>query len=355
MSIMELINALLSLEMLIAAFAGGAFGAAIGGLPSFVLCGFMVIAGEAIEYVDPGTTTFTAALGFGPVFGPHISFAGGAAATAYAAKRGYINTEYDYHQGKNIAYALGIRPDVLVVGGAFGILGYWITTTSGTLTLPWDPIAIAVVLSGVAHRLVFRYPLIGSHDQGLLNMSPFEDEERHVIGEPAVDGTEAATDGGTANSRLVVEPWLAHQYKWGQVAALGLVVGVLGAFIAVRTGSPYLGFGISAASLVFLNCGVANIPVTHHMTITSSTIALAVTSRGDAVLAGMGMTGALVLGGILSMIVALFAELFQRIFYAHSDTHLDPPAAAIVFGTVVIAGLVFVGILPTGVWIPGTF
>lgn len=339
MSIMELINALLSLEMLIAAFAGGAFGAAIGGLPSFVLCGFMVIAGEAIEYVDPGTTTFTAALGFGPVFGPHISFAGGAAATAYAAKRGYINTEYDYHQGKNIAYALGIRPDVLVVGGAFGILGYWITTTSGTLTLPWDPIAIAVVLSGVAHRLVFRYPLIGSHDQGLLNMSPFEDEERHVIGEPAVDGTEAATDGGTANSRLVVEPWLAHQYKWGQVAALGLVVGVLGAFIAVRTGSPYLGFGISAASLVFLNCGVANIPVTHHMTITSSTIALAVTSRGDAVLAGMGMTGALVLGGILSMIVALFAELFQRIFYAHSDTHLDPPAAAIVFGTVVIAGL----------------
>src|SRR6056297_2476035 len=85
------------LVLLIASFAGGVFGAALGALPAFIFTGFMVIAGEAINIltaqlgavagiptgeVAPNVTGLVA---FGPVFGPHIAFAGGAAATAYAA------------------------------------------------------------------------------------------------------------------------------------------------------------------------------------------------------------------------------------------------------------------------------
>ena len=91
------------LGMLLAAFAGGAFGAAIGALPAFIFTGFLVMLGEGVRILsgdysglmglDPATlesAAITSQIGFGPVFGPHISFAGGVAASAYAAKKGYM-------------------------------------------------------------------------------------------------------------------------------------------------------------------------------------------------------------------------------------------------------------------------
>ncbi|PEN15030.1 hypothetical protein CRI94_01715 [Longibacter salinarum] len=342
---MEAIFELDWIFLIIAAFAGGAFGAAVGALPAFIFTGIMVIAGEA-----GGLQGVTGDVAFGPVFGPHISFAGGAAAAAYAAKKGYMTSGFDFHESKNIGYALGPQGDVLVVGGLFGILGLVITQFSANLSLPWDPIAIAVVLSALIHRLAFGYSLIGVvSGSGILDMSPFEREEKRSSAKGTVsDQVKSATD------RLSVEPWLPHQYKWGDVAFLGAITGVLGAFIALQTGSPFLAFGISAASLLFLNLGVEKIPVTHHMTLTSSTIALAVTATEGGVLSGLGNESALIIGGAFGLICALFGELFQRVFYAHGDTHWDPPAAAIVFGTFVIALLYFVGILGTGVWVPGT-
>ncbi len=68
---------------------------------------------------------------------------------------------------------------------------------------------------------------------------------------------------------------------------------------------------------------------------------------------GTVFTGLLV-GAAFGLVCALFGEFFQRIFYAHGDTHVDPPAAAIVFGTFLIALLYFAGVFSTGIWIPGT-
>ncbi len=134
------LESLWAIEMLIAAFAGGAFGAAVGALPAFIFTGFMVIAGEAANIVgryfaaagpgkasELGAVGITGSIAFGPVFSPAISFAAGAAAAAYAAKRGYMETGFDFHEAKNIAFAQGTKPDVLVVGGVFGIFGYWFT------------------------------------------------------------------------------------------------------------------------------------------------------------------------------------------------------------------------------------
>jgi len=334
--------------LLIAAFAGGAFGASIGALPAFVFTGLMVIAGEA-----GGLDGVTAQLAFGALFGPHIAFAGGAAAHAYAAKQGYMETGFDYHEAKNITAALGLKVDVLVVGGLFGILGAVIRQVSFNFGLPWDPIAMGVVLSALFHRLFLGYSLIGEvHGTGFFDMTPFEREERKP------DDTGTIPDRlKKATERFATEPWLPHQYKWGQVAFLGLVTGLLGAFIALETGSPFLAFGISAASLFFLNLGVEKFPVTHHMTITSSTAALAVTATGEEVAEGALMAGAsdvtgLIVGALIGIVCALFGEWFQRIFYAHGDTHWDPPAAAIVFGTFLIALCYFAGIFGTTVWIP---
>ncbi|MEM4781674.1 MAG: hypothetical protein QXG03_08970 [Halalkalicoccus sp.] len=327
------------LVLLIAALAGGAFGAAIGALPAFIFTGFLVIAGEAANLADaefadaagvleaPGITD---AIAFGPVFGPHISFAAGAAATAYAARQGYMDTGFDYHEGKNILYAFGThRVDVLAVGAAFGVLGFLITEVSATLGLPWDPIAVAVVLSAFVHRAAFGYDLLGPAPEGRMNMRPF------ARGDTRADG------------RLAVEPWLPHQYEWPGVAAIGFTVGVLGAFVALATGSPFLAFGISAASLVFLNCGVENVPVTHHISLPASTAALAalVTFDGSVLIA-------LIVGALFGLVSALFGEAFQRAVYAHGDTHVDPPAAAIVFGTFLVALFALAGIFDTAVWVP---
>ena len=334
------------LYLLITAFAGGAFGAAIGALPAFIFTGIMVIAGEA-----GGLTGVTSQVAFGSFFGPHISFAGGVAASAYAAKKGYMDSGFDFHESKNIGYALGPKIDVMTVGGLFGIAGAIITALSSNFGLPWDPIAIAVVLSALLHRAVLGYSVLGHAEGSRLDMSPFAREQKrtHDTGMLS-DMVKDATD------RLVVEPWLPHQYQWGQVAGIGLVAGLLGGYAAVETGSPFLAFGISAASLLFLNLGVERFPVTHHMTLPASTAALAVIASGegvqDALLTGGSDVTAIVVAGLFGLICALFGEFFQRIFYAHGDTHVDPPAAGIVFGTLLIALLYAAGIFGTTVWVP---
>ncbi|MXV61210.1 hypothetical protein GS429_03865 [Natronorubrum sp. JWXQ-INN-674] len=363
-----LIDALSSLPEILASLGGGAFGAAFGPLPAFVFTGFMVIAGEA-SVLAGGDGFITSQVAFGPAFSPAVSFAGGVAATAYAAKKGYMEGfESDYHQAKNIAQALGTKPDVLVVGAVFGLIGWWMQVAFDTLALPYDPIAMGVVLSAIFHRLILGYSIIGKvRGSNVLDMSPFEREERRTSadgGEKMVDpvasetpeGGDAITSeqeaGAAATGRLAVEPWLPHQYEWGHVATLGAFAGILGGWIAIATGSPFLAFGISAASLLFLNLGIEKVPVTHHITLPAGTAALAVMAGGDAVIAGVGQSGALLVAIVFGVICALFGELFQRVFYAHGDTHVDPPAAAIVFGTFLVALMYFAGIFPDASWVP---
>ncbi|KAB1188423.1 MULTISPECIES: hypothetical protein [Haloferax] len=346
-----------ALEMIIAAFAGGAFGAAIGALPVFIFTGFMVIAGEAANLAsrslgnvidaDPnalGSVGITGAVAFGVPFSPAISFAGGAAAAAYAANRGYIDSGFDYHKAKDIGFALGSKPDVLAVGGIFGIIGYWLTVLSASFSMPYDHIAMGVTLSALLHRVVFGYDIIGKvYGDGLFDMTPFERGETR--GEAAAGG-QAVTDGGDDEDLLAVEPWLPNMYKWGEVAAISAVVGIVAAYIALATGSAFLAFGISAATLFFLNLGVERIPVTHHMALPASTAALAWTSGA----AELGVV-ALIIGAIFGVICGLFGEAFQRVFYSHGSTHWDPPAAAIVFGTFLIAMLAIAGIFPSSSWV----
>jgi len=357
------------LVLLIAGFAGGAFGASIGALPAFVVTGIFTIAGEAANAFPasqegvlavaaaPETASgITYGLGFGPVFGPHVSFAGGAAAAAYAAKNGGMPepADGDYHPAKDIAYALGTRWDILAVGGGFGMLGVAIRRTSQfTLTLPIDPPAVGVIGSAVAARLIIGYPIIGrARGSSLFDMSPFESGQKRT----ATDGGEASADGASSY-RLAVEPWLPHQYKWQNVAMLGLVAGIAGAFIGITTDSAVLAFGLSAASLLFLNLGVEKFPVTHHITLPSAFIAVMVTtptSETSAAVAGLGEPAALLLGGVAGIVGALLGEVVQRIFYAHSDTHFDPPAGSIILTTLALGLLALAGVIPGIGNIPGT-
>ena len=343
--------------LLIAAAAGGAFGAAIGALPAFIFTGFVVFLGEGLGFVNRqlgGTELevgqgalaggFSGIIGFGAVTGPHIAFAGGVAASAYAGKK-YPEMEpdgWDYHFGKNILYAFGTKPDILAVGAVFGVLGMLINQFGAAVlsvdgTGLTDTIALSVFLTAFIARGVFGYPIVGKPaGSGLLDMSPFEREDPH----PKADGGSTEHEG-----RLATEPWLPHQYRWSGVATIGLVGGILGGYIYLLTGSIFLGYAISAISLLFLNLGVEKIPVTHHITLIGAVGAVVVAPEvSNDVLP-------LLAAGVFGVGSGLLGELTQRLFYAHSGTHVDPPAMAIAISMVLVAVLEIVGLLPNAGYI----
>ena len=128
---------------------------------------------------------------------------------------------------------------------------------------------------------------------------------------------------------------------------IGLVGGLLGGYVALITNSLFLAFGISAASLIFLALGVEKIPVTHHITLPGSTATIAVLNDPT----GTSQLIALGTGCVFGMIGALVGEFAQRIFYAHSDTHLDPPAVSIIFTTFLISIFAGLGIFHDAAWL----
>jgi hypothetical protein len=298
-----------SFLMLAGAFGGGMFGAAIGGLPAFVFTGFAVLAGAGLA-ITGADYDFLGNIAFGPVFGPHISFAGGVAAAAYARRRNELEA------GKDIVTPLAslATPDVLLVGGAFGVLGYLLqvafTPVIGNLT---DVIALIVFVSGVLVRVMF--------------------------GSTGIFGkvTSADHDGGRFTPGGV-EVWVEYQQEWVQAAAIGLASGLLAAFASLSILEAYpeataaanvIGFGISAATLVFLALGL-EFPVTHHMTIAASYAAVA--------------TGSILVGAVAGIVSALIGEAGSRLFLIHGDSHVDPPAFAIF----IMASLVFIPALLIG-------
>jgi hypothetical protein len=305
--------------LLIAAFGGGLFGAAIGGLPSFIFTGFTVLVGVAIAFAG-SDYDFLTNVAFGPVFGPHIGFAGGAAAAAFAARRGTLESG-----GRDIATGLaGLGdPAPLLVGGAFGMLGYLIQYVLmeflrlGTLT---DAIALTVFISAIIARLAFgRTGLFGSLDDEARRRGRFN------------PGGERA--------------WVAYQQGWVQAAVIGLGVGAFSAFLAISVAQAnpdlapagaVIGFGIAAASLIFLQFG-ATVPVTHHMALPAAVAA--------GVAAPLGIGAALIIGIIGGVLGAIVGEIFSRLFLIHGDTHIDPPAGAIWLMTSVflIGALIFGG------------
>lgn len=278
----------LDLASLLAAFGGGLFAAAIGTLPAFIFTGLAVLAGVAAAAGGGGTDLLTQ-VAFGPVFGPHIAFGGGAAATAYAYRRGLLES------GRDITLPLaGLRrPDVLAVGGCFGALGWglnelWLAAGLASRT---DTIALTVVVSAMIARLAFGRTPLASRP-----LPP--DSARH---------------------------WVRHQETAGQFTTIGFGAGLVSTFAALalgpERGGDVLGFGIAASTLVFSQFGL-RVPVTHHMALPAALAALA--------------SGDILTGAAFGVAGAFAGEGFSRVFHQHGDTHIDPPAAGIAVATAII-------------------
>lgn len=377
------------LALTVVAFAGGGLGAALGGLRAYSLAGLLVLLGETASIAGGslpdhvgttllGATGITGVVALGPAFGPHVAFAGGVAAAAFAARGGDPDPEFDYHPAKDITRAFGARPAPLIVGGTFGVLGLLLAGasaggfgTAGSLPwngLPWDPISFAIVTSALLHRIAFGYPLVGTVRNGLLDMSPYERGEHRPTRQPPDDDDSAdgpvdtQADPPSPGTRLTVEPWLPYQSGWGAAALLGVIVGAFSAYVTYATGSVFLPFGIAAAALGFITLDTTRVPVTHHMALPASITVVGLVGVSNPSLLTGGPTLspadivsavtlplALVAGGLAGAVAGLLGELAQRVLYAHADTHLDPPAVAILLTTLLIAVLDVAGVLAQNV------
>jgi len=325
-----------AVELLLVAFAGGALGAAIGGVAALSLAGLTIVVGETSALLvgaapgEPAATGLTALIGYGPALGPHVAFAGGIAAAAYVGRNESPDGSFPYHRAKDIYRPLSARVDALLAGGAFGVLGYWIATLVRTAGLPVDPVMTSVVLTGLLARVAFGYPLVGQIREGLLDMSPYERGEIRT----ALEGEEGES------TRPAVEPWANQQYGWQEQAVLGLVVGLFAAYVAVVTASYFLAFGLAAASMAFLAVGDRQFPIVYHLALPASIAALSIPGARPEL--------ALLVGGVFGVASGLSAELASRVLYAHADTHVDPPAIAIVLTTLAIGLLTTAGVFEQG-------
>ncbi len=276
--------------LILSAFGGGILGAAIGALPSFIFCGLLVIVGEVLV-IAGGPAVITSNIAFGPFFGPHIGFAAGVAAAAYAAKRGYMPS------GKDTAsplMKLG-KWDILFVGGIFGVVGYLVNGFFVALGFATDTVALTVVTSAIIVRLIWSNTgVFGKYDPKLSS-------SRWNIPESIA--------------------WVPFQMNPGQLIMIGLGVGLISSYAALITGSAVIGFGIAATSLIFAMI-IGGVPVIHHIALPAALAAIA--------------TNSIFVGALFGILGAFAGEFFARIFHDWGDTQIDPPAAAIATLTTVI-------------------
>ena len=272
----------MTLNLIFAAFGGGLLGALIGALPAFIMTGFMVLAGLM---VGAGGPDIVGGVAFGTYLGPHIAFAGGVAACAYAHKKGKLEAGGDILT----PMAKFNDPMILIVGGVFGILGLLINYAyASVLALPTDTVAMTVVTSGVIARLAFgRTGLLGKC------------EEKTRVFFPVAESL----------STLIV---------------IGLGLGLVSSYFAIEYNLVVLGFGLSAASLIFTQMGFP-VPGTHHISLVAAVAAAA--------------SGSMLIGAVFGILSAILGDVFGKTFNAYCDSHIDPPAGAIFILTFVILAI----------------
>lgn len=331
---------------LLAAAAGGFVGAAVGGNFAFALTGFCVLFawGVSVTPLGPALGIDPAIafnyIAFGPFMGPHVAFAAGAAAAAYAANKRYIE------DGKDVTSPLaGLgRPDVLLMGSAFGILGYLIQI--GFSKIPWfgghtDSVAATVLTSAIIARLLF-----GNTAKGKASLFNTEN---------------LRTDGGMKGGFMGKwDPdvdrgfaWLPYQHSNAMFSLIGIFFGILAGgsalmlaihFPAMAGSAATFAFGISAIIILFLILGW-DMPVQHHVTVNAGLAAvlffpilMGKADQGFAYYAAIGekdsnfwlaACGALLIAAVFGWLGSFLCELFARVWYNRGTTHIDPPASSI--------------------------
>lgn len=291
---------------LITAFGGGVVGAYVGAVPAFIMTGVFALIG-ALDLACGGTG-LAQSIAFGAFLSPAVSFGGGVAAAAYAGKKGALASGADV---TTPLASLG-KFDVLVVGGAFGIVGWLCQYVIGFLpaVIGTDAPGFGVIVVGVLSRLIFG-------KTGLLGKYTGSGKRGYI------------SKGGAFITNLVLG------------VGLGILVGGLAAGFIVAGNTtalnnlPVIMFGFAAITLTFAVAGHPT-PAVHHIVLPAGLGAQAFAMLGGSPI--LALVGAVIFGTL----GAVLGDFFGSTFNSYADAHIDPPACTIVTLTICASVLKFV-------------
>ena len=312
----------MSIINLIAAFGGGAFAASIGALPAFIMTGVFAVVGAVAGMCGAGAASDVLVnyFAFGSFFGPHIAFAGGVAAAAYAKKKGISEN------GADIATACAgfNAPDVLVVGGIFGVIGFL-----------FKEFVVAYLFAGdISPRLVTDAPGFTVFCSAIL--------VRLVFGGKLRTGNESISKGGAFGNTIVIGICYSLVVAGLFFAAItvgaanGVTLETFGIVTDSATGTFTAGgvyhvliFGMAAVGLIFAEIGQPFFGC-HHIVIIAAETAVQCYGRTG------NMWMALVMAVIFGTISAIICDVETKLINSGSDSHIDGPACAIFIMTFVV-------------------
>ena len=312
-----------SLNTLFICFGGGIVGTALGGLFSFVACGFIVILGCAVVLTG-GPDFILLQIGLGPGFGPHVGgFTAACVAGTYAAG---VKKNHPGGAGKDILSPLMESSwDVLLVGGIAALIGHAMLQL--LIKIPVinmaDCVALTVMILSLGARLLFQQEMPWGNMESIRK---------------------------TGYLKPCPDRWCPWNATWGRIVMLGLGVGLFSGAIAMGaqqlleplvekgTVSPtaafivplITGWALGAISLVGLNFGTGQIqkfPITHCQAILGALSYL--------------LFGSLAVSGIVGILAGALQELMARMFWNHGSNHVDPPACGIAIGTLLLNSVKF--------------
>ena len=297
----------MSIFGILAAFGGGVFAAAIGGLPAFIMTGVFAVlgAGLGIAGLDAGGI-ISGNIAFGPFFGPHVAFAGGVAAMAYAKKKGLSEN------GADIAYAMAgyNDPSVLAVGGLFGVIGY-----------VFKEVVVATLFAGkISPKLVTDGPGFTVFCSAIL--------ARLVFGGKLRTGDKVMSEGSALTTCITISVCysllVGALYVVLQQAAAGneaLQAGLAGNYAVLIFGTAAIGLIFAEFGQPFYGC--------HHIVIIAAEAAVFGYAAGGT---GMAVIAAVIAGTVSGLICDIETALIN----SGTDSHIDGPATAILIMTFVL-------------------
>ncbi len=296
---------MVSILYVIAAFGGGMFAAAIGGVPAFILTGVFSILGSAAGMCGAAEASnlLLNYFAFGPFFGPHIAFAGAVAGSALAKKKGILEDGADI-----ITPLAGLNdPSVLLVGGVFGVIGCL-----------FKELVIANLFAGtISNRLVTDAPGITVFFSAIL--------ARLVFGGELRTGTEVISKGNALATTVAIG--IGYSIMVG-----GLFVAAIAAGFPVEAFGgcyPQMIFGIAAIGLAFATMGHAYYGCHHIVIIAAEAAVQSYATTGNLYIA-------LVMSVIFGTISGLICDMEGKLINSGKDSHIDGPACAILIMTFVI-------------------
>lgn len=294
-----------AITTILCAFFGGALATALGALGSVILCAIVAIAG--ICAVAAGCEfNIVTEIAFGFFLSPHLGLGPAACALGYAAKKGYLE------DSKGIAlplFSLG-KPDVLVVGGLFAVLAYYIQIGLSVglgLQGKFDNVSCTIVIINIIAKIMFG-------NEGVFGKVP-EGDKRFGINSP--------------NGWF---PWMHYSNSWQYFVFAGSMAGIstylwwLLYTLGEKTNNMNLmidaqfpGFALAVVFLILLCCGLP-CPVFHHVGLVSAYAAMTAYAYGASLPVVM-LWG--ISWGILSHFVA---DWGASLFHVYGNGYVDPPS-----------------------------